>query len=83
MRYVLLALALIAPFILPWPLSAALAACAAFYFPFAPLACGVLIDALYFARGAYHYPFFTALGVLATLAALFVHRFVETSIMTS
>jgi hypothetical protein len=81
MRYALLALAILAPVLFPWPLSAALALSAAIYFPLAPLACGILIDALYFAPGAYPYPFFLAAGLLAALAALFVHRFVETSIM--
>jgi hypothetical protein len=81
MRYLILALALLAPFAFPWPLAAALALAAAFYFPLAPLSCGVLLDALSFARGAYHYPLFSAVGLALALGALLVHRFVETSIM--
>ncbi|MGH7175314.1 MAG: hypothetical protein ACREGR_03080 [Minisyncoccia bacterium] len=81
MRFALLALALLAPFIFPWPLAALLTLAAAFFFPLAPLAVGALAEALYYAHGAYSFPLFLTLGVFTTLLALFVHRFVETSIM--
>ncbi|HVW82679.1 MAG TPA: hypothetical protein VHC68_01915 [Candidatus Paceibacterota bacterium] len=87
----LLALALLGPLLFPWPLCAALALAAAFYYPFAPAVAGVILDALYFSRGAapswglwpHGAPLYTLCGLAATFLALLVHRFVETSIMTS
>lgn len=81
MSRALLALALLGPFLFPWPLTAALAVLAAVYFPIAPLAVGLLTDALYYAHGAAALPWWSVLGLIATLVAYSVRSFFEASIM--
>jgi hypothetical protein len=83
MRHVLFALALIGPFLFPWPFTAALALLAAIYFPLAPVIVGMLTDVLYYAHGAASYglPWWSTVGLIATLIAYGVRGFFETSIM--
>lgn len=79
----LLALALLGPFLFPWPLTATLAILAAIYFPLAPLSVGLLTDALYYAHGAALVPWWSIIGLIATLIAYGVRSFFEASIMRS
>ena len=72
---------LISAIVFPWSFACAAALAAAFFVPLAPLACGLLADALYYAPHAYPFPLYTVLGAFASAAALLVRRFVETSIM--
>lgn len=80
-RVALLVLALLSPLLFPWPLTAALALAAASATPLAPLAVGLLTDLIYYTHGAAVLPWWTILGLIATLAAFGVRRFLETSIM--
>lgn len=80
-RAAFLLAACLAPFFFPLPLTLALALFAGLLFPLAPLATGLILDALYFAPGAYALPLYTVLGVIAALAVFLVRRFVKTSIM--
>lgn len=78
-RILALILALAAPFLFPAPFSVLFAGIAAFFIPFAALSVGLLHDMLYLAPG--HFPSGIVLGVLGTLVALLVRRFVETRII--
>jgi hypothetical protein len=81
MRWPLLSLAFLSPFFFPWPLTALLALIAASITPLAPLAIGLSLDALYYVRGVSALPWWTFYGLIATLLAYGVRRFLETSIM--
>jgi hypothetical protein len=59
-------------FLFPWPLTALLALAAASWEPLAPLAAGILLDALYWTPAAGAWPYATLAGLLATVAAYFV-----------
>lgn len=78
-RALALILALTAPFLFPAPFSILFAAVAAFFIPFSALSVGLLHDMLYLSDG--QFPMGIALGVLGTLVALLVRRFVETRII--
>lgn len=71
--------ALLAPFLFPASVSIALAALAAFFVPFAALSVGILHDVLYLSPG--HMPYGLIIGIIGTLVALLVRRFVETRII--
>ena len=80
-RVVLIAAALIAPFFFTIGITSFIALIAAAASPSAPLAVGIIIDALYWTKAAYPYPFGTFAGALLTAAAFMVHSFIETRIM--
>ncbi len=73
--------ALIAPFFFPLWFSAALAGAAAFVSPFAPLATGLVLDALYYGNSASFVPLYTIIGLAVSLLSYGVRRFIQTSIM--
>ncbi len=81
MRWTLIGLALVSPFVFPWPLVALLALAAAFVSPLMPLAVGTLTDALYYSHTSAAVPWGIILGAIAVLITLGVRRFLETSIM--
>jgi len=81
MKYALAFLALAAPLLFPWPLTAVLALGAGFSFPVVPLIVGIFTDALYYSRGAHAFPLFSVLGLVASVGCYFVRRFLKTSIM--
>ena len=64
---------LLSLFIFPWPLAAFLALLAAPALPLAPLALGLIADALYLPN-VHILPLATMLGAAFTLAAYLVHR---------
>jgi len=70
--------ALISVVLFPWPLSVALAVCAAVYEPLVPLAVGILFDVFYFTPQGTTLPFFTIAGAVGTGVALFVHSRLRT-----
>jgi hypothetical protein len=80
-RFALVTLALLAPFMFPWQAAALLIFLAATGFPILALLGGVLMDVLYFAPGAAALPWGTVIGILGFLAALFVQDFMKTRIM--
>lgn len=71
--------ALSAPFFFPASISIILAALASFFIPLAALSVGILYDLLYLPGG--HFPYGLFWGVIGTLIALGVRRFVETRII--
>ena len=80
-HFALLILTLTAPLLFPIGVTIFIALAAAVFSPLFPLAAGVMLDALYFSPGSYPVPLYSLLGGAATIAAYFVHRFVEASIM--
>lgn len=80
-RGVVIALPILSLLFFPAPVAGILALLAAFYTPWAPLAVGVVADALYYTHGVGLWPIYSLVGAFATLAAILVRRFVETSIM--
>lgn len=81
MRIALPVVALLALFFVPAPLSVVLIAASAFVLPFSALALGVCADVLYFSPHPGALPLWSMGGLVATLLALLVHRFVKTRIM--
>lgn len=73
--------ALLSVLFLPHVLTMAVAVGASFFSPLAPLAAGLLADALFYTPQSYPMPFYTLLGAATSAAALLVRSFVETSIM--
>ncbi len=73
-RAALLLAALVAPFFMPITAAALLALAAGFFFPLAPLAGGVLEDALYYAQGAAPFPLWSLAGALASGAFFLLAR---------
>lgn len=67
----------------PWPLTATLVALVALFIPAAPLALGLIADALYWAPGLYVLPLATTAGVLTTILALFVRSRLSPGIIAS
>jgi len=65
----------------PWPLTIALIILAAAYEPIAATGLGILADVLYFAHGSYAFPYMTLIGLIITIAAIFVRKFVEARII--
>ncbi len=78
-RALTLLFALSAPFLFPAPISIVFAVIAAFFIPLSALSVGLLHDMLYLSDG--QFPMGILLGVLGTLIALLVRRFVETRII--
>lgn len=64
--------AMAAVVVFPWPLAALLALTAAWYEPLVPFAAGIFADALYYTAHAARLPWFTVLGALASVLAVFV-----------
>jgi len=67
----------------PWPLTAALVALSALAIPAAPLALGLMADALYFTPGLHALPLATIVGALVTTLALFVRSRLSPGIIAS
>ena len=80
-RWFLVFFALGSVLIFPWPYAVFATGMAVLASPLAPLFVGIFTEALYYAPSVYAFPLWLALGVAGSLAAFFVHRFVETSIM--
>ena len=66
----------------PWPLSAALALLMALFIPGAPLALGLVADALYWMPGLHALPLATIAGALTCALALFVRSRLLPGIIT-
>ena len=79
MRAVSIIAAIVSPFMFPAPLAIAVVAVAAFFAPFMAVAIGLLYDLLYLPTGAV--PMGTIIGIIGTIVALLVRRFVETRII--
>lgn len=73
--------ALISLFIFPWQVSLVAIFLAALSLPPAGLMLGLLADVVYFVPGAAFVPYFSLLGLVASVLAALVHRFVKTRIM--
>jgi hypothetical protein len=80
-RVVIIIVACISLFWLPWPLSIVLLVLAAVYDPLAATGLGLLADVLYFAHGVYGFPYMTVLGIVIACIALFVRKFAEARII--
>ena len=80
---VTLVAAVLSLLLLPWPVSTALALISALFIPTAPLAVGLVADALYFMPGSHLLPLATIAGALATAAALFVRSRLAPGIISS
>ena len=80
-RVIILGLAFFAPLIFPAPFAAGLAFIASFATPLAPLIAGMVADAVFYSSSVYPFPLYTLLGLLLSLAAWGVRRFMQTSIM--
>lgn len=74
-------LALIALFVFPWQVALVGVFLAALFIPTAGVALGVLADIVYYVPGAAFLPYFSLLGLVATVLALLVQRFVKTRII--
>lgn len=72
--------AFVSPFMFPLAVTVFLALCAALVTPLAPLAIGILIDALY-GGVVSSYPIASLVGAVASLLAFFIERYIKTSIM--
>lgn len=81
MRTLFLFLPCISLLVFPAPLSIVALVVAAFVSPVAAFAAGVCADLLYFAPHAAVVPFYSLLGAGIAIIALFVRRFVQTSMM--
>ena len=82
MRILLCALALVSPFLFPWPVTVALVFIIALLVPPISFFAGLLTDAAYYASGNGALPLATLLGALGFIVAVFVHRFIKTRIIS-
>lgn len=80
-RGVFVLCALLAPFFFSFTVTLLLTLLGAIVSIWVPLLVGILLDTLYWSSGVYPYPLYSLLGMLGTLIAFGVHRFVKTSIM--
>lgn len=74
-RHALLISAFLAPLYAPIGFAVVLALSAALFFPLAPLAVGLFVDALYFNAAANTLPLYTLLGAVASALALLVRSY--------
>jgi hypothetical protein len=74
-------LAILAPYIFPWPYTLVLSIVASLFFPPTAIIVGALMDFLYYLPHAGSVPIFTIFGVLISTMAYFVHQFLKTRIM--
>lgn len=68
---------------LPWPVSAALALFAAPAIPLAPLALGIMADALYFSPGVSLVPLASLVGAVASALALLLRARLASGIIAA
>ena len=80
-RILLPLVAFLSLFFFPYPLSALLILASAILLPVSGIAIGIAADILYFSPGAAFMPLWSLGGILATILALLVQRFVKTRIM--
>ena len=81
LRFLIPAFAFLSVFFFPWPVTLVLIFIAALCLPVLGLALGAFADLIYFNAAAAGVPSFLIMGLVATLVALLVHRFVKTRIM--
>ena len=79
-RGTLTVLAFVSTIFFPWPLTVLLALGASIAEPLVPLAVGLFADTLYYVPQSGHI-LFTLYGLGATILAVFVRRWVKTSII--
>ncbi len=79
-RGIVIAFAVLSLVAFPYPLTVVLSFAASLFVPWLALLLGLLADALYYAPGA-TLPYATVLGLILTLLAVFVRRFVRERIM--
>lgn len=75
-------MALVALFVLPWPVALAFVLAASLVLPVSGIALGIIADLAYFTPGAAFLPSMTLFGLAFCALAVFVHRFVKTRIIT-
>lgn len=80
-RILLTVIALIAPFLFPYPFTLVLSFAGALAFPVVGLLVGALVDLLYYVPHPGIYPLATFTGVFIFVAAFFVRRFVKARII--
>ncbi len=73
--------AFLSPLFAPWPMAAGLALIGAAKEPWLPLAVGVLLDTLYYARGADSLPLYTLIGLIATIVAYLLRSYLTTRVL--
>ena len=78
-RAVFIVLAAASTLLFPWQYGAVLIFIAALYVPLVGVSLGVIYDALYYAHGA-GWPIATIAGVVGSIAAFFIARFVRSRI---
>ncbi len=81
-RLLTLSVAFILIFMVPWPIALIGMLGASLLVPVAGLGLGIVADLLYFTPGAAFMPLMTLYGAAISGAALLVHRFVKTRIIT-
>ena len=81
LRGVIILSAFLSAFLFPYPFTVLLSFGAALIFPPLGVVIGVLVDVLYFAPGVSAWPHAVLIGLLVSLIALVVRRFVRTRII--
>ena len=81
MRYVLALAAFASLFFFPYPATVILALLASLYFPPIALFVGIFTDLLYYTPGASSWPIASLIGLLSSVIAFFVRRFMKARIM--
>jgi hypothetical protein len=81
-RFLAVLAGLISIFIFPWQVTLAAMLAASFLVPPAGFALGIICDLVYYQPGAALFPYISLYGAFCTLAALLVHRFVKTRIIS-
>lgn len=74
--------AFLAPFLFPYPLTLMISMLAGIIFPPVPLLVGLLVDALYYHPALAVPPYGTLFGAVASVAALFLGRFIRARIVS-
>ncbi len=81
MRYALAALALLSPFLFPYPATLAFSFAASVFLPPVGLLAGLLTDVLYYTPGASGWPIAVIAGLFISIIGFFVRRFLKTRII--
>ncbi len=81
MRFVLIALAVLSPFLFPYPVTLALSFVASLFYPPLALVVGILTDLLYYVPSVAPLPLAVLTGLALSIAAFFMQRFLKTRIM--
>ncbi len=82
-RVVLVIAAFLSPFLFPYPATIILSFAAGLVLPPVPLLVGAITDALYFTPGVASFPIASVTGLVLSVAAFFMQRFLKARIMAA